>query len=680
MNVLLVDHYDSFTLNLANLVFASSGQWPDIRLHDDPYLATCDLGIYSHIILGPGPGHPENLKDFWHSRRILADFYGPILGVCLGHQGIGLYFGGKVQTISPAHGIISAINHTGTGLFQGIASPWPVVRYHSLALSRLGDKLLRCAATDDNIIMAFRHCNRPIWGVQFHPESIATEQGIQLLQNFFAPSVYHQTRCPTSPPISRSTHPKRPTSRLCHARVPLSHTPEQIFAQLLGHEAWAFWLDGQGSMATHCIMGTSSLEQGVRLHYRQNQQCIEWEQAGIYQTRTQALHTFMHDWSKTLEIPDELAQNLECDFMLGWVGMHSYEMLQERYSIKRIHHNQHPDALWIWCDQALILYPEKGYADVLWESGYETSRPKNWLERVSVAFNQRIDSIPIPIPSALQLHADLGRSTYLDRIRTAQQALYRGDSYELCLTQQIRAVLPEDPWSLYGRMRQINPVPMGAYFKSPYLTVLSGSPEEFLHRDRQGLIRCSPIKGTRPRSSEPETDLRLAKELASSGKDQAENLMIVDLTRHDLANCCEPGSIKVDHLFRVQSFPGVHQMMSQISGLCQPHLGPWEVLYHMFPGGSMTGAPKKRSLEILNELEISPRGIYSGCLGYMSANGSMHLSIVIRTLILQGNQMSYGVGGAITIQSDPDLEYEETLVKAQLLSRLFPGTNLGGQE
>lgn len=100
----------------------------------------------------------------------------------------------------------------------------------------------------------------------------------------------------------------------------------------------------------------------------------------------------------------------------------------------------------------------------------------------------------------------------------------------------------------------------------------------------------------------------------------------------------------------------------------------------MFPGGSMTGAPKKRSLEILNELEISPRGIYSGCLGYMSANGSMHLSIVIRTLILQGNQMSYGVGGAITIQSDPDLEYEETLVKAQLLSRLFPGTNLGGQE
>ncbi len=676
MKVLLVDHYDSFTLNLANLLFASSGLWPEIMHHDDPCLASIDLGTYTHIILGPGPGHPGRSKDFCHSRRILTDYHGPILGICLGHQGIGLYFGGQIAAIAPAHGIVSKILHNGTDLFQGIESPWPVVRYHSLALTEPGAELSCCARTDDNIIMAIRHRSRPIWGVQFHPESIATRQGIKLLRNFLGnPSITHSPS--TAAPKPLSTPRNQPNSTLRHARLPLTLPPEQIFAQLFANEPWAFWLDGQGSARKHCIMGTSSFQHGVRLSYHQRHQQIQLEQAGFYQVRQQSWHTFMQDWPVSLDIPHELSQNLESDFMLGWVGMHSYEMLHDHYPIEPTLDNNHPDALWMWCDQAVILYPEQGYADVLWEEHHSGNNPTKWLERVSLVLNDQPRPITTPVPSALQLHADLNRIAYLARIRTAQQALYCGDSYELCLTQQLRACVDEDPWLLYVRMRQINPVPMGAFFRCPSLTVLSGSPEEFLHLDPKGRIRCSPIKGTRPRSPDPDADQRLASELANSPKDQAENLMIVDLTRHDLGACCEPGSIQADHLFMIQSFPSVHQMVSQISGQVRPNLSPWEVLQQIFPGGSMTGAPKRRSLEILNSLEASPRGIYSGCLGYISANGGMHFSIVIRTIVLQGNQLSYGIGGAITVQSDPEAEYEETLVKARLLERLFPGTSLG---
>ncbi|PZO98629.1 MAG: aminodeoxychorismate synthase component I, partial [Corynebacterium urealyticum] len=296
---------------------------------------------------------------------------------------------------------------------------------------------------------------------------------------------------------------------------------------------------------------------------------------------------------------------------------------------------------------------------------------------------------------------DHGHEQYLANVLACQEHIAAGDSYELCLTTTARGPALADPWGAYQQLRNTSPVPYGAYLQFPGLGarsagadagtqglhVLSASPERFLRIRRAPaaspdaatstptstapgplFVEAKPIKGTRPRSTGAE-DERWRRELQNSEKDRAENLMIVDLLRNDLAKICRPGSVRVPELFAVESYSHVHQLVSTITGELDGSAGADAVdcLAACFPGGSMTGAPKVRSMELLEELEGTARGLYSGAIGWLSPTGEADLSITIRTLIDDGRESSFGVGGAIVADSDPEAEWQEILVKASAL-------------
>ena len=276
------------------------------------------------------------------------------------------------------------------------------------------------------------------------------------------------------------------------------------------------------------------------------------------------------------------------------------------------------------------------------------------------------------LPSALSLARS--RPQYLEDIETCLDHLREGDSYEICLTNQITASLDLDPLDLYRRLRRANPAPFAAYLRFGDFSVLSSSPERFLSVDRDGNAEARPIKGTSRRGQSPDEDATLAADLAADEKNRAENLMIVDLLRNDLGAVCEVGSVEVPEMMAVETYETVHQLVSSVRGRLRPHTAALDAVRSCFPPGSMTGAPKRRTTEILDRLEGGPRGVYSGAIGWLGLSGAADLSVAIRTIVMAGGEATIGAGGAIVLQSDPEREYEEMLLKAAAALRAIdPG-------
>jgi para-aminobenzoate synthetase len=258
---------------------------------------------------------------------------------------------------------------------------------------------------------------------------------------------------------------------------------------------------------------------------------------------------------------------------------------------------------------------------------------------------------------------------YLEDIRRCKQYLHDGETYEVCLTNKLRTESAVEPLPLYRLLRRINPAPFAALLRCGELSVLSSSPERFLSIGRDRWVEAKPIKGTAPRGSTPEEDRRLSAGLRTSEKNRAENLMITDLLRNDLGTVCEIGTVHVPHLMEIESYETVHQLVSTVRGRLRDGVGAADCVRACFPGGSMTGAPKKRTMEIIDELEQEPRGVYSGAIGYLGLGGGCDLNVVIRTIVSDGVTTTIGAGGAIVAQSDPEDEYQEMLLKARPLMR-----------
>ncbi|MBV8399676.1 MAG: aminodeoxychorismate synthase component I, partial [Acetobacteraceae bacterium] len=257
------------------------------------------------------------------------------------------------------------------------------------------------------------------------------------------------------------------------------------------------------------------------------------------------------------------------------------------------------------------------------------------------------------------------RKTYINNIQRALEYIRAGESYEVCLTTQIAADVTVEGLSLYSVLRQTNPAPFASYLRLAGLEVISASPERFVMVDTGGRVEAKPIKGTGKRGLTPEEDAQIAADLEADEKSRSENLMIVDLLRNDLGHVCAVGSVAVPVLMGVETYATVHQLVSTITGQLPPSGSSVECVRQAFPGGSMTGAPKIRTLEIIDALEAGPRGVYSGAIGYFGVDGAVDLNIVIRTIVMQGNRLSLGVGGAIVALSDPEAEFEEILLKAR---------------
>ena len=257
---------------------------------------------------------------------------------------------------------------------------------------------------------------------------------------------------------------------------------------------------------------------------------------------------------------------------------------------------------------------------------------------------------------------------YLDAVARVREYIVAGDIFQANLSQRLQAPLGEPPLELYTRLRRRNPAAFAAYLDFDDLRVLSASPERFLRLDENGRhVETRPIKGTRPRGLGPMHDAALGRALSESDKDRAENVMIVDLLRNDLSRVCRPGTVRVPELFALEQHPTVHHLVSTVVGELDSSADAIDLLRAAFPGGSITGAPKVRAMEIIAELEPSRRGVYCGSIGYLSVTGAMDTSIVIRTYLALRGRVYFQVGGGIVADSDPELEYRETLDKARAL-------------
>jgi para-aminobenzoate synthetase component I len=264
---------------------------------------------------------------------------------------------------------------------------------------------------------------------------------------------------------------------------------------------------------------------------------------------------------------------------------------------------------------------------------------------------------------AIGLRSTFTHRGYLDAVAKVREYIVAGDIFQANLSQRFQAPLREPPFELYRRLRRRNPAPFAAYLGFDDVTVLSASPERFLRLDHDRQVETRPIKGTRPRGLVPMHDAALGRALAESEKDRAENVMIVDLLRNDLSRVCRPGTVRVPELFALEQHPTVHHLVSTVVGELEPPADAVELVRAAFPGGSITGAPKVRAMEIIAELEPTRRGVYCGSIGYISASGAMDTSIVIRTFVAAGGELYFQAGGGIVADSDPELEYRETLDK-----------------
>jgi len=268
----------------------------------------------------------------------------------------------------------------------------------------------------------------------------------------------------------------------------------------------------------------------------------------------------------------------------------------------------------------------------------------------------------------INLSSNFTKDEYIEAIKKAKDYIRKGDIYQVNLSQRFEVLSRKDPFEVYLKLRRLSPSFYSGYFDTGDFQILSSSPEEFL-RLEDNLVITRPMKGTRPRSKDKKRDKLLKEELLKSPKDKAELIMIVDLERNDLGKVCRYGSVKVDALRVLEKYSTVFQTTSTVIGILHRDKDRIDLLRACFPGGSITGCPKIRAIQIIEELETRRRAIYTGALGYLSFSGNMHLNILIRSILKKGNRFYFGVGGGIVADSLPDKEYKETLIKAEAMLR-----------
>lgn len=302
-------------------------------------------------------------------------------------------------------------------------------------------------------------------------------------------------------------------------------------------------------------------------------------------------------------------------------------------------------------------------------------KAKNRLKEVELILNsnststkKKEDFKTIPISS------NFTKPDYLNMIGKCKNYILDGDIFEINVSQQFQAKLPSSisAFELYWRLKKVNQAPFSAYFNLEDIVIASASPERFLKLENS-ILEARPIKGTMPRGNTAAEDKRLADKLLSSKKDKAENTMIVDLMRNDFSKVCEPNSVCVEKLCGLESHPNVHHLVSVVTGQVKTHVNCMDIIKACFPGGSITGAPKIRAMELISQLEPVNRGPYCGSMGFISFCGEMDLSILIRSYTIKNNIITFHTGGAITLDSDPEQEYQETLAKAKGLIQALNG-------
>ncbi|WP_424991570.1 aminodeoxychorismate synthase component I [Nocardia nova] len=918
LRTLLVDNYDSFTYNLHQLIGVVNGAEPTVIRNDEvDALASLDLAGFDSVVISPGPGHPGSTRDFGISRILIENTELPLLGVCLGHQGIVLAAGGQVVAApAPRHGYPDRITHDGSGLFAGIPRDFLAVRYHSLCAAQpLPDALAIIATAPDGVVMGVRHRDRPQWGVQFHPESIASEYGETLLRNFArlsreggrrvrvglaspgangalgtdrraraadlrelaADADAPDSRTDAASPhagagdsqagplgsASQSSPTVRPDSgisvfpersrlgadepagtepgyraarhvgagteagadpRTCenHApgtgtrgdtgingavepcdtdsepdsgtdcapdsgRAPGSdsvpgmdselgtnsgpatnsgsgtggstdahtatgardaiatgncsaaggqavsertgggafsgtgratsrtgratpgsggtHSPvgappaaltvlhevidravdtESVVLRLYRDSPTVFWLDSAHSepgLDRFSFVGDASGPLAEVVRYRVGAGCVVSDRAGV---RTEAL-TVLDYLSQRLREREIRFPDVPFDFVGGYVGYLGYEVKAD-CGAAAAHRSPYPDAQWVFADRLVVVDHVAGRTHLLAVTDAAAAEANRvWLDDtldIVAALPDWSKPEPLHLPadeSAVTAGLTRGRDRYLADIAAVDAELRAGQTYEVNLTDSAEIRSAAAGLDVYRTLRRSNPAPYAAYLRFGELEIACSSPERFLKIDRTRTVETKPIKGTAPRGATAAADDNLRRTLELDPKTRAENLMIVDLLRNDLGRVCELGSVHVPELMVAETYTTMHQLVSTVRGRLRPEIDVIDCLRACFPGGSMTGAPKLRTMEIIDGLETEARGIYSGTIGFLGLGGTADLNIVIRTAVRDASGWRVGAGGAIVLDSDAESEFHEMVLKAAAALRavtLVAGTSL----
>ncbi|GAA1138516.1 anthranilate synthase component I family protein [Nesterenkonia lutea] len=413
--------------------------------------------------------------------------------------------------------------------------------------------------------------------------------------------------------------------------------------------------------------------------------------AGQTQRREQGFFSWLQqNWPDQKEVEKVVAQGAEPgerdtpSFRLGWVGWLGHELKRESGSPVTGAGDRSAlpteEASLFRATHAVVLDHRLGQLELQWLA---TPEPEvSWVETVREALRAALaESSPqSPNPRAGLRDVEVtdlivrdSHTEYLAAVEAAQREIVAGNSYEICLTTAVTARLgtaaPRCGIDLFRRLRSRNRAPFTQFLRIGETEILSTSPERFMSLSASGTVRSEPIKGTRPRGTTAAEDQRLAEDLVTHPKDRAENVMIADLVRNDLSIHAAPGTLRTERLCAVETYPTVHQLVSTISAQIPSGAVRARVIADAFPPGSMTGAPKISTMNILEELESGPRGPYSGVAGYFSADGAADLAVLIRTVVLTGpdhaRRLHLGLGGAITADSEPEAEWEEVRVKSR---------------
>ncbi|MFE4667004.1 anthranilate synthase component I family protein [Streptomyces sp. NPDC056716] len=464
---------------------------------------------------------------------------------------------------------------------------------------------------------------------------------------------HHALRFPPCP--GRTPHLPAGAQTVVRARLPGWRSPEEA-ALALGRDGDLVWMDaGHGARRGLSVLGWGSEVLAAR--------------ATDHQRLAEALDRLRG----TLRAPQRNSRPL------GWYGWIGYGTAAATLApadpewAGRLADPERPDLCLLRVDRAIVFDHARRSAELVRcrsaGGGHDTG---SWHEAVSGWWSGTRSPAPVPA----QVTSAPARSgavwadddaTYLRLIARCQDAIRDGDAYLLCLTTSAHVRGVTDDLETYRRLRRGSPAPRARFMRLGGTAVLSASPERFLTVAADGTVMTSPIKGTRPRGRTPKDDRRLAAELLASEKERAENVMIVDLMRNDLNKVCLPGSVEVTELFGVHSYPHVHQLVSTVRGSLRPGSGALDAFLACFPAGSMTGAPKRRAVELLSSWEAGPRGVYSGALGAFLLDGSADLAVVIRTIVMADGVARIGAGGGITSSSVPVEELAEVKTKAAAL-------------
>lgn len=642
--ILLIDLHDSYAPNFSALlgdhhVCVTVFDPEDHQLH-----TKIADGEFSHIIIGSGPGNPEEytgIEALFH-----AAAHTPVLGIGMGHLLLAQYHGATLGRMeSPAHGIETPILHRGEDIFTGLESPTTMVRYQSWEITSTGEHLKTLATRDAGVtpaseVMSFKAAGYEHYGVQFHPESVLSTQGQALLANFLGDDRLYTRKIP---------------GRLNTVATAAAQSGEAVF-----------WLDSSSAdrgQGRYSILGSTLGDETMILRAEEATGPTHMQTNGTTTVIDQPIMELVTEYTWRIPHTTDLPV-----FPGGWVGYVGYEAnlstVTGTTQAEHKYRSTEPDAYWVR-PQTFIIYDHQEELTTL--VAVNNEKLLDDLE-ATLVFG---DPEPPAVPEGKLLAESwrLSDEQYGQRIEEIFTALAEGHSFGVCLTDRYEMVVEANGFELYQRLRHNNPAPYSAYLRfnsfGDELEILCASPERFIQIDQNRVLESKPIKGTIARSADPDLDEQRAQQLRNDPKTRSENLMIADLLRADVAQVAVPGSVRTPKIMDIESYATVHQMVSTVQAELRPDVTVADVLAALLPGGSMTGIPKPRTLRLLNELEAGPRGIYSGAVGWWGSNGTADFNVVIRSIVKNGNNAYIGAGGAVVQGSDVTAEIAEKHLKAQ---------------